>query len=286
METAGGANALWTRIPLTARAIAAGLLVGLVGTNVWSLLAVVFGPRAWTALAEVAFLVLYLAWASGRGPPRSTATARRAAFRAGPLSRAQWVWGFTAAAAFAVTVHAALVVLFRLTPFPAAAFHQGYDLSFLPGAPARWLVVVISAASAGICEETGFRGYMQRPIETRHGPTIAIAISAALFTLVHMNKDWLVPGMTPLVLGAGLLLGLIAWTSRSLVFCIIGHTLMDIGLFAYWWTQIAGVFRAPTVFQAGLDAPFFVACGLFAGALAVTVLAIVRLSRLAGDRAL
>lgn len=28
-----------------------------------------------------------------------------------------------------------------------------------------------SAASAGICEETGFRGYMQRPIE--QGPKLA-----------------------------------------------------------------------------------------------------------------
>ena len=281
METAGAPNGLWTRIPLTARAIASGLLVGLVGANVWSLLAVGLGPKAWTALAEVGFLVLYLAWASGRGPPRSTRIARGGAFRAGPLSRTQWLWGLTAAGAFAVTVHAALVVLFRLTPFPAAAFHQGYDLSFLPGAPARWLAVVISAASAGICEETGFRGYMQRPIETRHGPAIAIAISAVLFTLVHMNKSWLVAGMAPLVLGAGLLLGTLAWASRSLVFCMIGHTLMDIGLFAYWWTQIAGVFRAPTVFQAGVDAPFFIACGLFAGALVLTLLAIVRLRRLA-----
>ncbi len=277
---AGQASGLWARIPLTARAIVAGLLVGLVGANVWSILAVVLGARIWTALAETAFLALYIAWARGMGPPSSTRTARRVAFRAGVLTRGQWTWGLLAAVAFAVTVHSALVVLFRLTPFPAAVFHKGYNLSFLPGAPARWLVVVVSAASAGICEETGFRGYMQRPIETRHGPTIAIAISAALFTLVHINKDWLVPGMTPLVLGAGLLLGLIAWTSRSLVFCIIGHTLMDIGLFAYWWTQIAGVFTARPIFETGVDAAFLIACALFAAALAVTLVAIHRLAML------
>jgi membrane protease YdiL (CAAX protease family) len=225
-------------------------------------------------VAEVAFLIVYIAWARGLGPPSSTRAARRAAFRAGPLTRVQWVWGLVAAVAFAITVHAALVVLFRLTPFPAAAFHKGYDLSSLPGAPARWLAVVLSAASAGVCEETGFRGYMQRPIEARHGPGIAIAISATLFTLIHMNKDWLIPGMAPLVLGAGLLLGLIAWASQSLVFCVIGHTLMDIGLFAYWWTQIAGVFSARTIFVTGADRPFLIACAMLAAALAVTLLSI------------
>jgi membrane protease YdiL (CAAX protease family) len=270
-------NGLWGRIPLTARAILAGLLVGLVGANVWPVLAILLGPHIWTAVAEVVFLALYIGWARGGGPPGSTRFARRSAFRTGRLSRAQWTWGLVAAVAFAATVHAGLVVLFRLTPFPAVAFHKGYDLSFLPGAPARWLAVVISAASAGICEETGFRGYMQRPIEARHGPGIAVAISAVLFTLIHMNKDWLVPGMAPLVLGAGLLLGLIAWASRSLVFCMIGHTLMDIGLFAYWWTQIAGVFTARTIFQSGIDGPFVLAAGACAGALALTLLAIRRL---------
>jgi hypothetical protein len=93
-----------------------------------------------------------------------------------------------------------------------------------------------------------------------------------------MNKDWLIPGMAPLVLGAGLLLGLIAWSSRSLVFCMIGHTLMDIGLFAYWWTQIAGVFRAKTIFAVGLDWPFVAACIVLGSALAVTLLAIRRLA--------
>jgi membrane protease YdiL (CAAX protease family) len=49
----------------------------------------------------------------------------------------------------------------------------------------RWLAVVVSAASAGICEETGFRGYMQRPIEQRHGAPVAILISSFFFMALH-----------------------------------------------------------------------------------------------------
>ena len=50
--------------------------------------------------------------------------------------------------------------------------------------------------------------------------------------------------MVPIVFGAGVLLGLLAWSSGSLIPCMIGHTIMDIGLFAFWWTGIAGDFTA------------------------------------------
>lgn len=272
-------SSLWTQVPISVRAIVSGLLVGLIGANVWSLFLTGLGPNVWAVLCEILFLILYLAWTRGMGPPASTQAARMAAARAGRLSATQWAWGLIAAAAFAISVHAALVVLFRLTPFPAAAFHQGYDISAAPSRLVQWIVVVIAAASAGICEETGFRGYLQQPIEARHGPGVAILISAVLFTIFHLNKAWMMVGMTPIVLGAGMLLGLIAWSSRSLVFNMIGHTLMDIGLFAYWWTQIAGVFNARTVAQTGVDAPFVIACAVLLVAIAVTLTAVWRLAR-------
>lgn len=40
--------------------------------------------------------------------------------------------------------------------------------------------------------------------------------------------------MVPIVLGAGVLLGLLAWSSESLIPGMIGHVLMDIGLFFLW----------------------------------------------------
>jgi Type II CAAX prenyl endopeptidase Rce1-like len=139
--------------------------------------------------------------------------------------------------------------------------------------------VVISAASAGICEETGFRGYMQRPIERRHGPLAAILISSTFFMLVHLTKSWSTIGMVPIVFGAGVLLGLLAYASRTLIFCMIGHTIMDIGLFAYWWTQIAGTFSQRPISESGVDRAFFIECVVLATALAVTLFGISRLSR-------
>jgi membrane protease YdiL (CAAX protease family) len=140
------------------------------------------------ATAEAIFLTLYIWWAGGGGPPRTTRAARATMFRRGKLSSRQWFWGVIAALFFAVTIHASIVLLFRFTLFPIAAFRRGYDFSFIPSSRLKWLAVVCSAISAGICEETGFRGYMQRPIEQRHGVPLAILISSLFFMAVHLTK--------------------------------------------------------------------------------------------------
>jgi membrane protease YdiL (CAAX protease family) len=264
------------RIPVIVRAIVVGIAVGMVAANVWPILLLKLGTPVATPL-EVLFLAGYIWWARGDGPPERWRTARADAFRLGRLNGRQWLWGMIAAVFFAATVHAALVVLFRLVPFPAAAFHRGYDFSFIPTLPLKWIAVVLSAASAAICEETGFRGYMQRPLEHRHGAVVAIAVSAVFFTLIHLTKDWALIGMVPIILGAGVLLGILAYMSRTLIFCIVGHTLMDVGLFAYWWTQIAGAFSQRPIAQTGFDSDFILECAVLIAVLIVTVLAIEKL---------
>ena len=170
-------------------------------------------------------------------------------------------------------------MLFRLVPFPAELFRRGYDFSFIPSLPLKWLAVVVSAASAGICEETGFRGYMQRPIELRHGPRIAIFMSSLFFCVTHLTKAWAVARMVPIVFGAGLLLGFLAWSSRSLIPAMVGHVVMDIGLFAYWWTGIAGTFSARPISETGVDRSFVLACAVFVIALLSVLVAMARLRR-------
>jgi membrane protease YdiL (CAAX protease family) len=269
---------LWMRLPISLRAIITGLLIALVPANVWLLLLMKLGaPLA--AIAELIFLAFYLWWAGGGGPPSTTQAVRVFAFRRGRLSATQWVWGVIAAVFFAATIHASIVLLFRLVPFPMASFRHGYDLSFVPSLSWKWIVVVISAASAGVCEETGFRGYMQRPIEQRSGAVVAILISSFFFMLLHLTKDWATIGMVPIVFGAGVLLGLLAWSCGSLIPCMIGHTLMDIGLFAYWWTGIAGDFTAQPITHTGVDQGFLIACVAFTISLGMVLLAILKFRR-------
>jgi len=269
----------WAKLPITLRAIISGLLLALAAINVWPLLLLNLGmPLA--AFAEAIFLGLFLWWTSGGGSPRSTEAARTTAFRSGKLSSRQWAWGLVAAFFFATTIHASIVLLFRFVTFPTAAFRQGYDVSFIPSRLLQWLAVVVSAISAGICEEIGFRGYMQRPIEQRHGAAVAILISSLFFTTLHLTKAWATPGMVPIVFGAGILLGLLAWSSQSLIPGMIGHILMDIGLFAYWWTGIAGDFTARTIAVSGLDGLFVIASVVSVTSLGIVLVAASNLRRI------
>jgi membrane protease YdiL (CAAX protease family) len=187
------------------------------------------------------------------------------------------LWGIIGAISFAVTVHAAIALLFRFVSFPATTFRRGYDLSFIPSLQLKWVAVVISAMSAGICEETGFRGYMQRPIEQRHGVALAILISSVFFTLLHLKKAWALVGMVPIIFGAGILLGLLAWSAGSLIPGMVGHVVMDVGLFAYWWTGIAGEFTARPITETGIDFSFVVSSVIFVVALVLVLVAILKL---------
>jgi membrane protease YdiL (CAAX protease family) len=268
-----------SRIPIIIRAVFGGVLIGMIAANVWPILLLKIGmPTA--AGAEIVFLAIYGWWAAGGGPPARFKSLREDYFRVRSLTIAQWFWGVIAAISFAATVHAAIVLLFRFVPFPTAAFHQGYDFSFMASRSTQWLACIISALSAGVCEETGFRGYMQRPIENRHGPVVAILISSIFFMLIHLTKDWALIGMVPIVFGAGLLLGILARASGTLAFCMLGHWIMDIGLFAYWWTQIAGTFTQRPISQVGIEASFIIECVVFALALFLVLTATARLQRL------
>lgn len=271
---------LWTKLPITLRAIVTGLVVFAVPANVWLLFLLKLNTALAAAL-EVVFLGLVIWWSHGGGPPKAAQAFRKRVFRQTRLTAAQWLWGITAAFFFAATVHASIVLLFRFMPYPEAAFRQGYDLSFIPSQGFRWLVVAISAASAAICEEIGFRGFMQQPIEERHGVSIAIFISSFFFMLLHLSKAWASLGMAPIVFGAGILLGLLASSSGSLIPCIVGHFVMDVGLFAYWWTGIAGTFSARPITETGLDGPFLIACCSFAIALSLALGAMARLRKAA-----
>jgi membrane protease YdiL (CAAX protease family) len=279
MTTKQGAASPWSKVPVALRAILTGLAIGMVAANVWPLLLLNLGAPI-AAVLELIFLGAYLSWAAGGGPPQCWKAARAGAFRATSLSSDEWVWGLVAAVFFAATVHSSIVLLFRFVPFPMAAFRHGYDFSFIPTVPLRWLAVVVSAMSAGVCEEVGFRGYMQQPIELRHGAPVAILISSLLFMAIHLTKAWALLGMVPIVFGAGVLLGMLAWSAGSLIPCIIGHTIMDIGLFAYWWTGIAGDFPGRPLSETGLDLAFCLACAVFLVSLSLVLLAMSKLRRL------
>jgi membrane protease YdiL (CAAX protease family) len=240
----------WQRLPVVVRAILVGFVVTEIGIGAWLVIAALI-PAPWSLVLMSAFLWAYWRYFSGNGWPQPTAEARRIRFRSTEMTAAIWKWSTLAAILFVVIVQSGFVLTFRVTEFPAEVFAAGYAFSDLPLWLA-WLFIIMASLVAGVCEEIGFRGYMQVPLEKRYGPLPAVVIVSLAFVVLHLNQAWAPPILLH-IFGMSVMLGVLAYASGSLIPGIIAHTLMDIPNFAYWWTDVAGTFDKRPVAETGVD---------------------------------
>lgn len=73
-----------------------------------------------------------------------------------------------------------------------------------------------------LAEELFFRGWMQRRLEGALGPLAAVTIGGLTFAVMHGD-----PVQSTGVLPAGLLLGYLAWRTRSLWPAVLGHAVFN-----------------------------------------------------------
>jgi membrane protease YdiL (CAAX protease family) len=246
-----GLMRFWQRIPLWIRAVVLGVLVSSIGVYAWLVVGTLV-PAPWSIVLMGSLLWLYVGYFRGRWWPKSTAEARKSRFRAIRMPSAVWKWSLVAALLIVVVWQSGMVLTFRLVEFPAEAFVAGYDLEAMPPWLA-WLAVLMASLVAGICEETGYRGYMQVPLEARYGPAVAIAMVSILFLLIHLGQVWAPPVLLHLF-ALSVVLGILAYASGSLLPGMIAHTGLDIINFSYWWTDVAGTFDKRPVGETGIDA--------------------------------
>ena len=244
---------LWQRVPVLIRAVVVGLFVSTIGALAWPLIAALI-PAPWSILLMGGLLWLYWKYFKGSWWPRSTAESRRNRFRVVRMPMAVWKWSMMGALLFVVVVQSALVVTFRVIEYPADRFTEEYAFDALPQWLA-WLAILMSSSVAGICEETGFRGYMQVPLEKRYGVGTVIAITSLMFLLVHLEQAWAAP-LLPHLFAMGSLLGILAYASGSLIPSMIGHAVMDIFNFSFWWSDVAGRWEMRTILETGIDTHF------------------------------
>jgi membrane protease YdiL (CAAX protease family) len=248
---------LWNRIPLVVRAAIVGFVVVVVGVQSWNLLAMIALERgvAWISLlAAPALLCLYCLFFSGRLFWPATMAVRRENFRDTNLLPATWTWGLAGALLFVVAFQSAVFALFRLFSYPAEQFVPPPYVARIPTG-LLWPFALMASLVAGICEETGFRGYLQRPLETRYGASVAIGISSLLFVAIHLNQAWIGALFAPAVM-ASVMLGALAYASRSLIPSMVGHAVMDIFNFGYWWWHLLGSYNQRPISETGVDLNF------------------------------
>lgn len=89
--------------------------------------------------------------------------------------------------------------------------------------------LVMTAVTAGIAEEAGFRGYMQGPIERRHGFPLAVTLTGTAFALAHLG-----PGTSPdrLVWSVfvAIIFGFVASCTESILPSVVLHSSWDIAV--------------------------------------------------------
>ena len=248
-----------------------GGAVALAGVAPWSAF-VLLNQKCWTTVPWAIvptslWLWLLWKWLGGAGWPRSTSAARR------ELRRANG----GAPDAFGMAIVAGLIGFAALVPFTMllsrlVTLNEARSLGIPPTMPAitTFLLLVMASIVAGLTEETAFRGYLQVPIERRHGPAVAIAVTGMLFGLAHFthHPGAAVLGMLPFYMFVSAVYGMMAWCTNSIVPGIILHAGGDVFTFTRLWATGQGEWQltaaAPKlIWETGPDGAFWGALAAF-----------------------
>jgi len=254
---------LWLRVPVAGRAVLVGLAVAAAGTIPWVALVSANTRYLSTLPWAVPLMAIYL-WSywryfgRGAGWPRSTAEARRRNARANALTDEAWGLALLAGMLGLVGVLLLQGVLSRLVAVPE---QRELDASQYPVVTVlMW--VVMSAVVSGVVEETSFRGYLQRPIERRHGPMVAILVTGSLFGLAHFGHPEVGVVLLPFYVAVAAVYGALAYftdsTMPGMVLHAGGNMLSAFDLFARgrseWQLTVA---VKPLVWETGPDLAFW-----------------------------
>lgn len=264
----------WAKIPVIVQAISTGFVVNTLGVGTW-VLAISFLPGPWSILFMALFLVFYWKYFSGNWKPKTTKRFRKFCFRQIKLPVRSWIWGLVAAGALVLFLSFGLALTFRIVEFQPEVFKTARFLENLPPWMA-WAFIIMASMVAGICEEIGFRGYMQTPMEEAYGRIVAIIITSLVFVIVHLHQAW-AGGILVHIFVISVMIGYLAYAANSLLPGIIAHISFDIVNFSYWWSDVAGTFQHKPISVTGVDLHFMLTATILAIALLLFVMAISKL---------
>lgn len=230
----------WRRLPVLVRALLAASAVAIAGIQVWRQLISInlaVSPRIpWAAAAMAVYLWLYWSYLNGRGWPLSTAEDRQRNLRAHSLPPVIWRWALVAGGSFIAATAPLTLILGRFFPPTRTA------LDLLQRLPPLTLFsfLLMSSVVAGVVEEAAFRGYLQSPIERRHGPLMAILITSAVFVLAHLpGRSSVSPSDLLIVSLASFNYGILAYLTNSILPGLVLHASGDAASFGFhWWFEM------------------------------------------------
>ena len=211
------ALALWRRVPVVVRAVLIGMLAAAAGSYPWAWLAGLnlrhLPAVPWGPLVMLGYLWCYWRYATGNGWPAATAQARRDTARARTLPGTVWAAALVAGFLGLWATVALMRLMGRLVTLPR---ETAGDLSRIPALTILCFALT-GALVAGVVEETSFRGYMQRPIEQRHGPVAAVLVVGLMFGLAHGTHAYWSLVLMPYYVAAAAVYGGLAYLTDSIL---------------------------------------------------------------------
>jgi membrane protease YdiL (CAAX protease family) len=264
-----------------AEAVLIGMLVAFAGTIPRNLIFEanlrLFPEVPWAVPVTAAYIWLFWRYLNGDGPPDSTRAARRSGLRSRPLPGLVWAWALLAGVLGIAALVLALRLANRLVTLPPQTL-AGFEST----PPLTVIALLLAAAPiAGIIEESAFRGYMQGPIERRHGLAVAILITGTMFAIAHLDFT---PILWPYYVAVAAVYGMVTYLTQSIRPAIVLHTAgnlysnFDLWLHGHAEWQTGGGSRA-LIWTTGADAAFWRATAALVVALAATAWAFRQLSR-------
>jgi len=246
----------WMKLPLVLRSILIGFGVTTLGVVIWGLM-VTNIPLAWSFVPMGAILILYWMYFSGKWNPSNTRVFRRFCMRHTKLKRPVWIWGLVGAFFLFILWHSCLILTFRIVEFQPEIFKIFRDINASPSWTS-WSLILMGSLVAGICEEIGYRGYMQAPLEQKYGPVAGISITSLVFVVVHLHQAWASGPVLVQLFITSFMIGYLAYATKSLIPGIIAHVTLDIINFSYWWSDVIGTFERKPISMTGVDNHFII----------------------------
>jgi len=246
----------WMKLPLVLRSILIGFGVTTLGVIIWGLM-VTNIPLAWSFVPMGAILILYWMYFSGKWNPSNTRVFRRFCMRHTKLKRPVWIWGLVGAFFLFILWHSCLILTFRIVEFQPEIFKIFRDINASPSWTS-WSLILMGSLVAGICEEIGYRGYMQAPLEQKYGPVVGISITSLVFVVVHLHQAWASGPVLVQLFVTSFMIGYLAYATKSLIPGIIAHVTLDIINFSYWWSDVIGTFERKPISMTGVDTHFII----------------------------
>lgn len=224
---------------LIALAGAASFAITAVGQGLWGVMVmanVKLTPSLpWAALVMPFILAALAAFLAGRMWPRRGAAARSALVPLAYVSVRAWTWSLLAGVAGVVALAALWTVMASVVRVPPNVLPDARGLPLTTLVP----IGIVSIIGAPLTEEIAFRGYAMGLLRRRFSPIAALVVTSLLFAAAHLTQGLFAPKLLVYFL-AGLLFGLIALRTGSLIPAMVTHSLADLTFFTLVWPRDAG----------------------------------------------